>query len=326
MTIRVPLRLKRQAASGLASALYLPSRDPALLFAVCARIQLDPSGACFDLDGGFLVLLERPSDVAVPGTVRLKRLVAGLYLPADAHLVPALLADEAAGVVRDRGLVFLHGGQVLEFDQDAAIEPPELLEARTRRGRPWSSLPEPGGPAERLDQIVLDVPDPDPEEIYREIKKDMGRRKTRSGPEGASGGEGGGQAGLNQESEAGEEEAGPESGKNAGAGAGRADSLPRGPQGPGELRGAARAGTAGRGDLGDAGEDPVGVGRSFGVAQETGARVPGGGQGGCARASDPDHADLRGPGAGCRCGRTGCPGGGRCTTLPKSCGGLGEAR
>ena len=57
MTIRVPLGLKRQAASGLASALYFPSRDTALLFAVCARIPLDPSGRVFDLDGGFLVLL-----------------------------------------------------------------------------------------------------------------------------------------------------------------------------------------------------------------------------------------------------------------------------
>ncbi len=181
MTIRVPLRLRRRSGALAASALYLPSRDSRGLFAVCGRIDLDPSGRVFALDEGFLLLLERPGMQAVPGAIRLRKLTEGLYLPADAELVPALLADEAAGVVRDRGLVFLHGGRVLEFDRGAAIEPSSLLEARARPRRPWCSLPAPEGPAERLEQIVLEMPDADPDEIYREIRKEMNRRQPRPG-------------------------------------------------------------------------------------------------------------------------------------------------
>ena len=91
------------------------------------------------------------------------------------------MADEASGVVRDRGLVFLHGGRVLEFDRTAAVALSKLLEVPARGGRGWCSLEEPEGPAERLNQIMLELPDPDPDEIYREIKKEMNNRGKRAG-------------------------------------------------------------------------------------------------------------------------------------------------
>lgn len=181
MTIRVPVRLRREPGNLAALALYVPSRDPADLLAVCAGLNLDPTGRVFAVEDGFLLTLERPATAAVPGATRLRKLTEGLYLPVDAVLVPALLADEAAGVVRDRGLVFLHGGRVLEFDREAPIDPKALLAAgRLARG-PWCSLPEPETQAERLNQIVLEVPEPDPDEIYREIRKDMNRGKKRPG-------------------------------------------------------------------------------------------------------------------------------------------------
>jgi tetratricopeptide (TPR) repeat protein len=222
MTIRVPLRLSRQSAAYTASALYIPSSDTSELFAVCARIDLDPSGRVFAVEGGILLLLERPAVEAVPGAIRLRKLTEGLYLPADARLVPDLLDDEAAGVVRDRGLVFLHGGRVLEFDRRAAIEPSELLEARTRQGRPWCSLPEPDGPAERLEQIVLETPDPDPEDIYREMRNEMNRRNPRSGSsQHDEKSEGKAKAGERVEKRDGEGEVpGSEVGDTAGAGTG----------------------------------------------------------------------------------------------------------
>ena len=150
MTIRVPLRLRRQSRAAPAEALYVPGRSPAELLSICAAMDLDPSGRVFAVAGGFVLVLPQPVAGCVAGTIRLKELSAGLYLPADAELVPALLEDEAAGVVRDRGLLFLQGGRVLAFDRGAAIEISGLLEARpgraaaglhcpSRRGRPSGS-------------------------------------------------------------------------------------------------------------------------------------------------------------------------------------------
>jgi tetratricopeptide (TPR) repeat protein len=181
MTIRVPVRLRREPGNLAAAALYVPSMDPSDLLALCAGLNLDPSGRVFAVEDGFLLSLERPATAAVPGAIRLRELAEGLYLPVDAVLVPNLLADEAAGVVRDRGLVFLHGGRVLEFDREAAIDPKDLLGAGTIVRGAWYSLPEPEQPAERLNQIVLEVPEPDPEEIYREIRRDMTRGNKRPG-------------------------------------------------------------------------------------------------------------------------------------------------
>ncbi len=80
------------------------------LLAVCTRLGLDPSGRVHDVAGGFLLKLDRPPTVPIPGATRLRALATDFYLPVDAVLVPALLDDEAAGLVRDGGLVFLPGG------------------------------------------------------------------------------------------------------------------------------------------------------------------------------------------------------------------------
>jgi hypothetical protein len=175
------LRLERAPHAFATSALYLPSREPALLLAVCAGLALDPWGRVFALEGGFLIVLEQPAKGAVPGAVRLRTLSDGLYAPADAVLVPPLLDDEARGVTRGRGVVFLQGGRVLEFDREAAIDPGAILRAPSRARRAWCPLPGPEEPAERLTQVVLDVPDQDPNEIYREIRKDLNRGNSQSG-------------------------------------------------------------------------------------------------------------------------------------------------
>jgi tetratricopeptide (TPR) repeat protein len=182
MTIRVPLGLRRRSRGAPATALYIPSRGAAELFSICAAMQLDPSGRVFAVAGGFVLALPEPLVGCALGAIRLTELSAGLYLPADGELVPSLLEDEAAGVVRDRGLLFLQGGRVLAFDRGAAVLMSDLLEARARPRRGWSSLPEPNGLAERLTHIELERPDPEPEELYREIRKAMNHPDRRSSP------------------------------------------------------------------------------------------------------------------------------------------------
>ena len=67
MTIRVPLRLNRQPGNPAAAALYIPNPGAAELLACCAQIGLDPAGRVFALDGGFLLVLERPATAGCAG-------------------------------------------------------------------------------------------------------------------------------------------------------------------------------------------------------------------------------------------------------------------
>ena len=110
--------------------------------------------------------------------------------PPTRELVPALLADEAAGVVRDRGLLFLHGGRVLAFDRGAAVRCRTFSKPGPGRAAAGARCPSRRGRPSGSPRSCSNVPDPDPEEIYREIRKEMnrpdrdrGRRKPRRATE-----------------------------------------------------------------------------------------------------------------------------------------------
>ena len=76
-----------------------------------------------------MLKLETPTAGPVPGATRLRELATDLFIPVDAELVPSLLDDEAAGLVRDGGLVLLPGGPVLRFDREATLGLEALLAA-----------------------------------------------------------------------------------------------------------------------------------------------------------------------------------------------------
>jgi hypothetical protein len=175
MTIQVAYQLRRRAWAEPAAALFVPSRDPRELLGICASLQVDPFERVFDVEGGLLLKLAVPVAVPVPGAVRLRALAEALYVPADATLVPALLDDEAAGLVRDWGLVFLPGGRVLLFDRHAPIELGGLLTARALERLKWSSLPEPRRLADRLMCVSIELPEPSPEEFYRALAREVQR-------------------------------------------------------------------------------------------------------------------------------------------------------
>ena len=146
-------------------AAWLPGRDAGALLEVCEGLGLDPTGRVFDVAGGFVLKFAAPTRRPIPGAVRLRALAENLLLPADAELVPALLDDESAGLVRDRGLVFLPGGSVLGFDPRSPLGLPALLVARPLPRRDWRPLPEPSRLAERIEEIVVERPDDSPESV-----------------------------------------------------------------------------------------------------------------------------------------------------------------
>ncbi len=116
---------------------------------------------------GFLVKLPRAIDTPLAGVIRLRGLSADLLLPVDAELVPPLLPDEAAALVRQRGLVFLPGGRVLEFDPTGALPLANLVHDAAVERRPWQALPEPEELPEELTEIALEVPDTLPDDVLQ---------------------------------------------------------------------------------------------------------------------------------------------------------------
>lgn len=178
MSISVEFSLHRRggvdASIERASALFVPGRDAADVWAAIARTTEEQGGLAriFDIAGGFLIALERPTNGPLPGAVRLRALGEGLYVPIDAELVPALLDDELAGLTRDAGLVFLPGGRVLSFDLRAPLEMSALIALKARPRRAWTSLPAPKRLADRLVAIVDESPETGVDERYRELERE----------------------------------------------------------------------------------------------------------------------------------------------------------
>src|SRR5262245_5464275 len=113
--MRIPLRLRRRRTSQPADALLLPTTDTGKLLEICARIGTEPLPRVFPVTEGFLIELAKSTKAIFPGTLRLRALCPNCYLPVDGELTPPLWDDETRGLVRQRGLVFLPGNQVLAF-------------------------------------------------------------------------------------------------------------------------------------------------------------------------------------------------------------------
>jgi tetratricopeptide (TPR) repeat protein len=181
MTIQVPFQLRRRSTAEAAEAVLIPSRDPRVLVEYCASLDLDPRGRAFEIAGGFLLELERPSTDPMPGAVRLRSVAKALYVPVDAELLPSLLSDEASGLVRDWGLVLAPGGGALLFDRHAPLDMNEIVKGEPRPRRSWSSFPKPRPIAERLVEILFERPDPPAADLYDDFKRAVGGQSGRAG-------------------------------------------------------------------------------------------------------------------------------------------------
>ena len=151
------------------------------MWPIAHLLNLDPRGRVFDIAGGFLLELEQPSIEPMPGAVRLRSVARALFVPVDAELLPSLLTDEASGLVRDWGLVFLPGAAALLFDRHAPLELTEIVKGQPRPRRSWSSFPEPRAIAERLVEIAFERPDPPADDLYDDFKRAVGDQSGRAG-------------------------------------------------------------------------------------------------------------------------------------------------
>jgi len=148
--VEVPFRLTRREDAFAADAVLVFADG----FAPVAAAVGGAAPQVFPVRGGFLLI----GAGAVPGAIRLRRLAGDLFIPADADLVPALLPEEAAGLTRDRGLVFLPGGPVLAFDPAAPLPTSRWVAPAVVTRDEWGPLPEPPPRAERLTAIERPSP------------------------------------------------------------------------------------------------------------------------------------------------------------------------
>jgi len=148
--VEVPFRLTRRDDALAANAVLVFADG----FAPVAAAVGGAAPQVFPVRGGFLLI----GAGAVPGAIRLRRLAGDLFIPADADLVPALLPEEAVGLTRDRGLVFLPGGPVLAFDPTAPLPTSRWVAPAVVTRDEWEPLPEPPPRAERLTAIERPSP------------------------------------------------------------------------------------------------------------------------------------------------------------------------
>ncbi|HEV3449124.1 MAG TPA: hypothetical protein VG099_31095 [Gemmataceae bacterium] len=179
MSTRVAFELQRRTHAEPATALLFLSNNVEDLLRLCARLGQDPLPAVYPVADGFLVQFARPVTEPVAEALELRNLASHLLVPVDADLVPALLEDEAAALVSRRGLVFLPGGRVLEFNPREPMPPAALVTVKRVTRSNWNALPDAPELPERIVQITLAEPPERADEILQEGGADIGTEDPR---------------------------------------------------------------------------------------------------------------------------------------------------
>jgi tetratricopeptide (TPR) repeat protein len=194
--MNVPFALRPRRARLPADALLFLGDLTDVVFAFCREFLEGAFPPIFATADGLLVKLPRPMSTPAPGAVRLRAIADNLFVPVDADLVPALLADEAQALTAKRGLIFLPGSRALAFaaDQPLAIE--KLLRVPRGSGSAWRSLPEPPKLAEELVEVSLDEPPRPANDIVEQGRQEIGSEASNAGGDGSRAGPIGAAAGA----------------------------------------------------------------------------------------------------------------------------------
>jgi hypothetical protein len=163
--MNVRFHLRRILTAERPDALLLSSGETDDLLTLCSRLGGDSMPRIFPVAGGFLIQPAAPMGACLSKTIRLRRLASNLYLPLNTELLPSLLEDELTALTRKRGLVFLPGGRVLTFDPNQPLPLSGLLVPGEHRRRSWQTFPSAAPLAEKLDEIILDLPPKLPDEL-----------------------------------------------------------------------------------------------------------------------------------------------------------------
>jgi len=166
--MKIPYDVRWLPTSEPATALLVPGRRAEEVLRVCVELGVETWPSVFATADGFVLLLASPTEVRLPGVVRLRGLAKHLLIPVNAELVPPLLDDEASALVSKRGLVFLPEGRVLEFDPGNPAPASLLLQLEPLQRCDWRALPIAPTLAETITEITLFETEPSAEDIVEQ--------------------------------------------------------------------------------------------------------------------------------------------------------------
>ena len=139
-----------------ADAVLLPSGSSADLLGVHARLEPSQSLAIYPTKLGLLVTLSHPSTIHFQNAIRLRAVAENLLIPVDAELIPPLHPDEAAGLVRTHGLLFLPHAEPLAFAHDSPVPLARFLTVPEARRASWEPFPQKRTRAARIESIIFE--------------------------------------------------------------------------------------------------------------------------------------------------------------------------
>jgi tetratricopeptide (TPR) repeat protein len=171
--MKVPFTLQRIDERHPVAAVLVPTTEPGEVLSFCERLSSWPK-VFRTAEGYLLTVAKGEHDWHFTGTIHLRELAPNLLLPCDAELIPPLLTDEATGLVKNQGLVFLPGGKVLAYQPGEPLSPSALLGVKRLERKTWQPLPEPPTLADQLREVRLEVTEPPPEELLQAGNEDIG--------------------------------------------------------------------------------------------------------------------------------------------------------
>jgi tetratricopeptide (TPR) repeat protein len=149
MAIRVPIRLRRVAATSVIQAWLYPCTlddlhegDTRQLIRDLGPRLFDRSIHLYGLPIGILAVGDEPLGTPPAGWRSFQRVGSDCYLPVDAALEPALLLQELAALTQEEALLLLPNGEAHRFDSKDHLDPHQWIESSPIRRRDWRSFRE----------------------------------------------------------------------------------------------------------------------------------------------------------------------------------------
>jgi tetratricopeptide (TPR) repeat protein len=154
--MKIAWQLRRNHHAEAANAILLPSGSSADLLAVHAQLEPSQSPAIYATKLGLLVTLSHPSTLYFADAIRLRAVAENFLIPVDAELTPALHPEEAAGMVRTYGLLFLPHHEPVTFAPDSPLPIARFLAVPEARRKSWAPFPQKRAWATRIESIVFE--------------------------------------------------------------------------------------------------------------------------------------------------------------------------
>lgn len=125
--------------------------------------------------GGLFAIGPGPEEGVVPGVVRCRREIPGVWLPENGEPGIALGGDDATTLPDGEEVLLLPGGRSIRFSKEDSFRIGDLLDCPLTTATPWTRAEEATGFRLRITNVIVPDLSP-PEEMLEEAGKDIGEK------------------------------------------------------------------------------------------------------------------------------------------------------